>query len=144
VVVAKKLPVHIFMKDDFNIPSKHLLVAGTEEILQLVLSTALEEAGYKVSTAKDGVEALFMIETFNFTQRPFDLIVLDVQLSQLSWPELTEKLDKLNILTPLIIIGSPERKGQQKKYYSDRLIRFLEPPFTKEEFLGMINHVLAL
>lgn len=128
---------------DYPSSSKHLLVAGTEDILQLVLSTVLQEAGYKVTTAKDGIEALFTIETFNFTKRPFDLLILDYKLSKLSWQKLTEKLDKLSITTPVIIIRN-QKSGKSINFITKRIIKYLETPFSKKEFMNTIRQMVAL
>ncbi len=123
--------------------SKHLLVAGTEDILQLVLSTVLQEAGYKVTTAKDGIEALFIVETFNFTKRPFDLLILDDQLSKLSWQKLTEKLDKVKLAMPVIIIRN-QKRGKSINFITKRIVKYLETPFSKEEFMNAIRQMVAL
>jgi len=128
---------------DYPLSSKHLLVAGTEEILQLVLSTVLQEAGYKVTTATDGIDALFTIETFNFTKRPFDLLILDYHLSKLSWQELTEKLDKLSIATPVIIIRN-QKSRKSINFLTTRIIKYLETPFSKEEFMNTIRQLVVL
>ena len=114
---------------DHSLSSKHLLVAGTEEILQLVLSTVLQEAGYKVTTATDGIDALFTIETFNFTKHPFDLLIMDYHLSKLSWQKLTEKLDKLRIATPVIIIRN-QKSRKSINFLTTRIIKYLETPFN--------------
>jgi len=120
---------------------KHLLVAGNEEILKLVLCNALKEAGYKVMTATDGVEALYMIKTFYITHNPFDLLLLDNELPKLPCAKLVERLERLNINTPTIVIITPQNKKTKNDFFHFNNVNFLEKPFRMEQLLDMIKEL---
>ena len=57
---------------------KHILVVEDEPDIQELLCACLRDAGYQVSEALDGVEALAL-----FQSRPFDLVLLDVMLPKI-------------------------------------------------------------
>jgi two-component system response regulator AtoC len=55
--------------------SKHILVIDDEPNLRHMLTVVLEKAGYTVSSAADGAEALSLTET-----NSFDLILCDLRM----------------------------------------------------------------
>lgn len=56
-----------------------ILVVDDEELVRAALRLALEQQGYEVVTAEDGVEGLDAVDL-----QPFDAIVTDVQLPRRS------------------------------------------------------------
>ena len=119
----------------------HLLVAGSEEMLQLVISRVLKDAGYNVTTVQDGLEALYTINTFQITQNPFDLLVLDENLVKLSWLELLKKLELLNIPIPLILIRA-KNNGDPADLLPTIQMSSLEIPVTKDELLSSVRSLI--
>lgn len=115
-----------------------MLVAGSEEMLQKVLSNVLKEAGYDVATANDGLEALYSINTFHITENPFDAIVLDANLPKLSCSVLSAKLDHLNISMPMIIIKAKNNDGNHRLPTKENILS-LETPISKDELLQKIK-----
>jgi two-component system nitrogen regulation response regulator GlnG len=63
-----------------------ILVADDEESMRWVLSKALKRKGFSVDLAKDGDEALGMIQT-----TPYDLAILDIKMPGLSGLELLDR-----------------------------------------------------
>jgi DNA-binding response OmpR family regulator len=55
--------------------SAHLLLVDDEANIRLTLGTMLQRAGYEVSTASSGAEALALLE-----QRTFDLMLVDLKM----------------------------------------------------------------
>ncbi len=121
----------------------NLLVASSEEILQLVLSNVLKDAGYKVTIVGDGLEALYTIGTFHITQTPFDLLLLDFELSKLNCTNLLDRLEKMRINVPVIVIIPPKSPITNKKLLSYKnVINSIEKPFLREKLLDMIKQVI--
>jgi len=58
------------------LPQARILLVEDEFLIRLILSEALVEAGYDVSEAETGDEAMDMIET----QEGFDMLVTDIQM----------------------------------------------------------------
>jgi len=121
--------------------AKHLLVACIDGILQLVLSNVFKDAGYKVSTAKDGIEVLFFIQTFHITQTPFNLLLLDTELPDFNCSKLFKKLENLNITIPILFMSTPENETTIPSNFNNRII-IIEKPFSMEQVLGIIQEVL--
>jgi CheY-like chemotaxis protein len=81
-----------------------ILVVGDDALVREILADQLAEAGYLVSTAEDGEEALAKVSS----ESP-DLILLDVIMPNLDGFEVCRRLksDEQTILTPVVRLGAP-------------------------------------
>ena len=66
---------------------KHVLVVDDEEAIVYVFRRYLEAAGYRVSTAFDGVEALAL-----FDREAVDVLVTDARMPRMSGNELIARV----------------------------------------------------
>jgi len=82
----------------------HVLIADDETHTRLSLSFILESAGYLVTDAPDGQEALDKILALKRTSHPINLLVLDIEMPRLTGWELLDELEERNIFLPTIII----------------------------------------
>ena len=81
---------------------KHVLVVDNDEDVLVQLENALESEGYETTTAWSGQQALELL-----TQREFDLVVLDDQLSDASAEDLLKKLHTGSRGIPVIVTQNP-------------------------------------
>ena len=119
--------------------SETVLLVEDEEALSGILQERLEESGYSVLTAPDGIAALALCER---REGPIDLLLTDVILPRMGGSELARRL--------------AERRPQMKVLYmsgytDDAVIlhgvlteqtAFLEKPFTANSLLRKIREVL--
>jgi CheY-like chemotaxis protein len=91
-------------------PSKVLLVEDSK-FLRIVNGRALAKAGYEVSTAADGEEALRVAND----ELP-DIILLDMLLPKLSGPEVLQALksNPATMTIPVIVLSSLSQKNEVK------------------------------
>ena len=68
--------------------SRRILIVDDEPTIVRFVSRVLRGAGYETSTAGSGLEALGVVET----SAPFDLIVADVNMPELSGPEMISRV----------------------------------------------------
>ncbi len=122
--------------------TKHLLLAIGERMLQRITTHVLREAGYQVTAAQDGLETLYIINTFHGTQKRFDLLLVDFSLPQLSCADLVKRLAKQGEYIPIIIISPSKIKISQIEIPSELNIKFIETPFLKKELLMMIQKII--
>jgi len=76
-----------------------LLLVDDEEEFLASAAPALEKRGLEVVTARDGVEALKMVE-----EQPFDVIVLDVKMPGIDGAEVSRRLRREHQDLPIIIL----------------------------------------
>ena len=120
--------------------SKHILIAEDELNMRLSLSLTLKKAGYSVSHAKDGYEALKMIGNSKNGTPAIDLLLTEIQMPGLTGVELVVELDRLNISLPVLIItGYGETViGLKDRGYTE----FIEKPLHVEDLLDRVAHLL--
>ena len=76
-----------------------ILICDDEEIMRDVLETILSGAGYKVELAKTGEEA---VEAY--TQKPFDVVLMDVSMPGIGGLTALEQLIKMDPEAVVLIV----------------------------------------
>jgi two-component system alkaline phosphatase synthesis response regulator PhoP len=114
-----------------------LLVEDEHDIADLV-KLNLENEGYKVSHARDGVEALQRIK-----EESFDLIVMDVMLPHVDGLTATENIRLNNAEVPILFLSArnttQDRIAGLKKGGDD----YLTKPFNLEELLLRVQKLIG-
>jgi DNA-binding response OmpR family regulator len=82
-----------------------LLVADDSETVLLMLQRRLEMAGYEVTTATDGQEALKAVEEAGEEREP-DLILLDAMMPNVSGIDVLQTLRGSGSKIPILIISA--------------------------------------
>ena len=114
-------------------PTATVLVVDDEPAIREVIATLLEDEGYLVRHAKDGVEALDAINGDRI-----DLIVSDVVMPRLDGASLVRKLRRRGHLMPVVLMSA---------VYADvdlPGVRFVPKPFEIDRLLGTVASALEL
>lgn len=110
-----------------------LLVEDNRRISEFVIK-GLEESGFSVVLAENGVDARSLI-----TQKNWDLILLDIMLPDIDGIELLQYTRYKKIHTPILVIsalGEPDDKVKALDYGADD---YLAKPFHFSELIARIN-----
>ena len=110
---------------------KILLIDDDESTLESI-SSYLEESGYEVFTAKNGITGLEAVKN-----RFPDLIISDIRMSGLNGIELAYILKGLRYTIPIILISSFDNKDN--KYIDNCSFGYLQKPLDIHELNKMIN-----
>jgi CheY-like chemotaxis protein len=113
-------------------PTATVLVVDDEPAIREVIATLLEDEGYLVRHAKDGLEALDAING-----NRIDLIVSDVAMPRLDGTSLVRKLRRRGHLTPVVLMSA---------VYADvdlPGVRFVPKPFEIDRLLGTVASALG-
>lgn len=87
--------------------SVHILVAEDEVLVAWALRAILEEAGYRVTVAHDGVRALALA-----AGDPADVLLTDLQMPHLDGRGLIHQLRSARPALPVIVMtGAPDAGG---------------------------------
>src|SRR6185503_12423363 len=114
-----------------------ILVIDDEEQMLDSLRLNLQQAGYSVSTARSGEEALALFDGGNF-----DLVLCDLQLPEMHGMDVLKKLKEKAASTEVIIIsayGSIENAVEATK---SGAFHFVEKPFEFDELQLLIDRAL--
>src|ERR671916_319427 len=109
-----------------------VLVVDDEPAIREVVATLLEDEGYVVRHARDGLEAL---DTINDDE--IDLIVSDVVMPRLDGASLVRKLRRRGYVMPVVLMSA---------VYADvdlPGVRFVPKPFEIDRLLGTVASALG-
>lgn len=118
---------------------EHLLVVDDDEILRDALRDVLEHAGYRVSMASGGREALSMVAT----DKP-DVILLDLLMPDLNGSEVCSRLKKDSQTrdVPVIILTGVHDNETRDLTIACGADEFLNKPVSTMELMARVSSVL--
>lgn len=114
---------------------KILVVEDDPDITEL-LQNFLQEAGYDVTVAMDGIEALN-----TFAKKDFDLILLDIMLPKIDGFAVCELIRKQS-QTPVIMLTALSGEEEQIKGFDLQIDDYITKPFSMPVLVRKIAAVL--
>ena len=121
-------------------PSVHILVVEDDVDLRDSLIEVLEQAGYVVRGAEDGRAALRQLSA---ARRPPDLILLDLQMPNMSGSEFRDEQKKLGELAkiPIAVVSADPNASEKAKAIDARAL--LRKPLRVAQLLALIPQVVG-
>lgn len=116
-----------------------ILIADDEEVTRQILSTALQNKNYQITTAKDGTEASALCR-----QTAFDIAVLDIRMPGKSGLQVLTEIRQRQQSTTVIVItafGSIDNAVEAMKTGADD---YITKPFDVNEFVSKIAQHLQV
>jgi len=131
------------IEPDGDVPEpmpKTVLIVEDNELNMKLFNDLLEAHGYFTLQTKDGVEALRMART----HRP-DLILMDIQLPEVSGLEVTKWLkedDDLRTI-PIIAVTAFAMKGDEQKIRDGGCEAYIAKPISVASFMNTVERFLS-
>ncbi len=113
-----------------------VLIVDDEEDMRHLLEMYLMNSGYQCLQAKDGVEALEVIE-----KQEIDIVLLDVMMPKLNGFEVCEQIRKSNE-TPIIFISAKGEEWDKVKALKLGGDDYVVKPFSPGELIARIEALL--
>jgi pilus assembly protein CpaE len=103
-----------------------ILLVDDDRLIQKMVSTHLERAGYRMAVAGNGVEALALVR-----EHIPDLVITDVRMPELNGLELTAQLRRhhLTARVPILMFSSEATASDMVVGYSSGADEYLPKPF---------------
>ena len=114
-----------------------ILVVEDDLNTRRLTADVLEENGYSVLTAKDGVEALEILDS-----KHADLIIADIMMPRMDGYELTRQLRQSGSSIPIIMVTAKEAIQDKKKGFIEGTDDYMVKPVDEEEMLLRIAALL--
>jgi two-component system response regulator PilR (NtrC family) len=115
-----------------------ILIVDDEPSMREFLTILLEKNGYATRAAASGAEALGLLQ-----QRPFDLIISDIRMPDLSGLALLENIKNQDLSIPVVLItayASPEDAVLAMK---NGAYDYITKPFKVDDILSVIKSALG-
>lgn len=119
-----------------------ILLAEDNEVNLLLEKQVLGKLGYTVNAVTDGKQAVDQI-----SQRPYDLVILDIQMPVMDGVEALKNirsLDKLkHIHTPVIAITAHAMTGDREIFINEGFDEYITKPFDKQHLADAIKNLIT-
>ncbi|PWG61105.1 hybrid sensor histidine kinase/response regulator [Spiribacter halobius] len=117
-----------------------VLIVDDSLSVRRALGQCLEDAGYHVRRARDGVEAVAMI-----AERTPQLVVADLEMPRMNGLELTQRLraDTATRALPVIMLTSRAMEKHRRQAEAAGVTAYLTKPFQEEGLLDSVATALA-
>ncbi len=115
----------------------HILVVEDDPHARRLMQTVLERGGYSVYTAKDGLDALALMD-----QKHVDLVVLDVMMPRMDGFAFTKELRDGGSDLPILMVTARETPSDVKRGFIIGTDDYMTKPVDEEEMLLRIAALL--
>ena len=115
----------------------HILVADDDKNTRLFLSAVLENAGYTVTTASNGKEALEIMDRTHI-----DLVVLDIMMPKMDGYEFTRLLRESDNNLPILMVSAKQLPADKHKAFAVGTDDYMTKPIDDEEMIYRIKALL--
>jgi DNA-binding response OmpR family regulator len=115
----------------------HILVVDDDKNTRIFFRAVLEGAGYTVSTAKNGEEALALME-----HEHTDLVVLDVMMPRMDGYEFTKILRESQNNLPILMVSAKQLPADKHKGFLAGTDDYITKPIDDDEMLFRIKALL--
>lgn len=117
-------------------PKKTIIVVDDELEITNVVRSILEDEDFKISTAKDGEEAIQLLRN-----EKYDLILMDIMMPKMSGYDVIKNLHhtEVNSKTPVVLMSCVSPQVKQSEY---KWKYFLKKPFTIDELVNTVKRFI--
>ncbi len=116
---------------------KHILLVDDSATMLMSLKSSLEIAGFEVSTAGDGVQALERIKA-----RKPDLMVTDINMPRMDGLELIRQARTIMRFTPILTLTTESQQVKRDEARRNGASGWLVKPVAAAELIKVIRQVL--
>jgi len=114
-----------------------ILLVEDDPGLGFVIQDTLRESGYTVHLCRDGNEGLKQ-----FSDRSYDICVLDVMMPKKDGYELARDIRKINNDVPIVFLTAKGMTADKVEGFKSGADDYITKPFSNEEFLLRIEAIL--
>ena len=130
-------------KEEFDCTGKRILLVEDNVLNQEIAQTVLEDAGFLVETANDGVIAVEKIKQAEKGQ--YDLVLMDIQMPIMNGYEATKRIRALNSemsSIPIIAMTANAFGEDREKAFATGMNGHLAKPINPKKLVQMIRKVM--
>ncbi|MCI4661544.1 MAG: response regulator [Neomegalonema sp.] len=120
--------------------AKTILIVEDDELNMRLFNDLLQAQGYRTLLNEDGIGALEMTRQY----RP-DLIIMDIQLPEVSGLEITKWIKEDDDLShiPVIAVTAYAMKGDEERIRDGGCEAYMSKPISVPQFLSTISKYLG-
>jgi two-component system chemotaxis response regulator CheY len=119
--------------------AKKVLVVDDSAAIRQSITYVLQQGGYEVLEAKDGMDGLSALETMTAT----DLIITDVNMPNMDGISFIRKVreNAKHKFTPIIVLTTESQGSKMNEGKEAGATGWIVKPFSAEKLLGVVKKV---
>jgi two-component system, sensor histidine kinase and response regulator len=121
-----------------------VLLVEDGAVNQLLISTVLGKAGAEVQVADDGRAGCRMVREARASGRPFDLILMDMQMPVMDGYQASAALRREGIETPIVALTAHAMAGDREKCLAAGCTDYATKPIDRLALLALCRRLLKL
>jgi signal transduction histidine kinase/ActR/RegA family two-component response regulator len=115
-----------------------VLLVDDEQIVRRSMARLLRQAGFDVTEAADGAEAIA-----RYSRKPFDLVVLDLDMPGLDGEQTQSRLVALDPFVRIVFASGHVDPKREASVRARGALAFLQKPFALDVLLNIAHEVLS-
>ena len=119
--------------DSIDLTGLRVLLAEDNQINQKVGRITIERFGAEVDVAASGVEALELVQGFNY-----DLILMDIRMPEMDGVEATRRIRDLGFTLPIYALTADAMKGDRERFLAAGMDGYLSKPLVEKELVDLL------
>lgn len=130
---------------DLSRLGRRLLVVDDNETNRRVIAGQLMHAGYEVSLASSGIEALALMRQALVDEHPFEAVLIDHRMTDMDGAALGERINTDSELSRarLVMLTSLDEHGDAQRFAALGFAAYLTKPLRSRELLECLDRVLS-
>ena len=121
---------------------KHIIIAEDEPVLLRSLAMILQKAGWSVTIAHDGHEAIENVIACRIRNQPADVLLFDISMPGLSGFQMMEELFRRDIQLPWVAMSGQDASSTETELLQRGCGFLLSKPFDNSELLATVEAAL--
>ena len=117
----------------------NVLVVDDDYHMRLALRESLSKAGYAVSVAEDGMEAIEAVR-----KNPLDLMITDVKMPRMNGMELLSQVREMSPLLPIILITGYGTIQDAVRVIKEGAFDYIQKPFNTDTLYNVVKRALTV
>jgi PAS domain S-box-containing protein len=115
-----------------------VLLAEDGQDNQTLISTILHKAGAEVDIVVNGCQAVEAVESAQRARRPYDIILMDMQMPEMDGYQAASKLRRMGIHTPIVALTAHAMASDRQKCLDSGCSEYVAKPIQRQA-LGIVQ-----
>lgn len=124
--------------------SLNILVIDDEPTTRRMLQRLLERDGHSVVVATNGLEGIDIFKNALVRQKPFDLVITDYGMPQMSGRQVAKTIKTISPSTPIIMVSGWDSASSIESDTYAMVDSLLNKPVTIQELRAAIKKVIKV
>ncbi|QEG36947.1 PAS domain S-box protein [Bythopirellula goksoeyrii] len=120
--------------------SCRVLVVDDRRDVRFLTRRILTDAGAEIAQAEDGLHALEMLEQSTSQGKPWDLILLDMQMPRMDGYQAAARMREIGFEGPIIALTADAMHGDMQQCLESGCNAYLSKPIDTQQLLNVVTH----